>query len=115
MHGCEPPTKRFRRFVLPAAALLWLVFAGHHPVEHRRVADCVAPAPASAGSRASSRFRWNCAIPRGLAVLACIVTATPGTSWAHYEAAANVLTLHVLDLVDEEAWVRQFKAGMSGA
>ena len=47
--------------------------------------------------------------PRGLAILAGIVTATPGTSWAHYEAAANVLTLHVLDLVDEEAWVRQFK------
>lgn len=47
--------------------------------------------------------------PRGLAVLAGIVTATPGTSWAHYEAAANILTLHVLDLVDEEALVRQFK------
>jgi multicomponent K+:H+ antiporter subunit E len=47
--------------------------------------------------------------PRGLAVLAGIVTATPGTSWAHYEAEANVLTLHVLDLVDEETWVRQFK------
>ena len=42
-------------------------------------------------------------------MLACIVTATPGTSWAHYEAAANVLTLHVLDLVDEGTWVRQFK------
>lgn len=47
--------------------------------------------------------------PRGLAILAGIVTATPGTSWAHYEAAANVLTLHVLDLVDDEAWVAQFK------
>ena len=47
--------------------------------------------------------------PRGLAVLAGIVTATPGTSWAHYEGATNVLTLHVLDLVDEEEWVRQFK------
>jgi multicomponent K+:H+ antiporter subunit E len=50
--------------------------------------------------------------PRGLAVLACIVTATPGTSWAHYDAAANVLTLHVLDLpapVDQAAWVGQFK------
>jgi multicomponent K+:H+ antiporter subunit E len=50
--------------------------------------------------------------PRGLAVLACIVTATPGTSWAHYDAAANVLTLHVLDLpapAEQAAWVGQFK------
>ena len=47
--------------------------------------------------------------PGGLAVLACIVTATPGTSWARYDATRNVLTLHVLDLVDEDAWVTQFK------
>ena len=46
---------------------------------------------------------------RGLAILAGIVTATPGTAWAHYDAAANVLTLHVLDLFDEEAAVREFK------
>lgn len=48
--------------------------------------------------------------PRGLAVLACIVTSTPGTSWARYDAAHNAVTIHVLDLVDEEAWVRGFKA-----
>jgi multicomponent K+:H+ antiporter subunit E len=45
----------------------------------------------------------------GLAALACIVTATPGTSWARYDAARSILTIHVLDLVDEEAWVRLFK------
>ena len=44
-----------------------------------------------------------------IAVLACIVTATPGTSWARYDAAANVVTIHVLDLIDEQAWIRQFK------
>jgi len=47
--------------------------------------------------------------PGGLAVLACIITATPGTSWARYDASRNVLTIHVLDLVDEEAWINQFK------
>ena len=47
--------------------------------------------------------------PRGLAVLACIVTATPGTSWARYDAAGNRVTIHVLDLVDAEAWSREFK------
>ena len=48
--------------------------------------------------------------PRGLAVLACIITATPGTSWARYDAAANAVTIHVLDLTDEAAWIRDFKA-----
>jgi multicomponent K+:H+ antiporter subunit E len=48
--------------------------------------------------------------PRGLAVLACIITATPGTSWARYDASRNAVTIHVLDLVDADAWVREFKA-----
>jgi multicomponent K+:H+ antiporter subunit E len=48
--------------------------------------------------------------PRGLAVLACIVTATPGTSWARYDAARNAVTIHMLDLVDADAWIGEFKA-----
>ena len=45
-----------------------------------------------------------------LAALAVIVTATPGTSWAGYDPGRNVLTLHVLDLKDEEGLIRDFKA-----
>jgi multicomponent K+:H+ antiporter subunit E len=44
--------------------------------------------------------------PATLAALACIITATPGTSWAGYDSTANVLTMHVLDLVDEASMVR---------
>lgn len=47
--------------------------------------------------------------PAGLAVLACIVTATPGTAWARYDSISGVLTLHVLDLIDEETWIRIVK------
>ena len=47
--------------------------------------------------------------PGALAALAVIVTATPGTSWAGYDAAQGVLTLHVLDLADQEGMVRTFK------
>jgi multicomponent K+:H+ antiporter subunit E len=47
--------------------------------------------------------------PGALAALACIVTATPGTSWARYDAARHVLTIHVLDLIDEQAWLDTFK------
>ncbi|QYF87039.1 Na+/H+ antiporter subunit E [Brevundimonas sp. PAMC22021] len=45
----------------------------------------------------------------GLAVLAIILTSTPGTLWVEYEAASGRLLLHVLDLVDEETWVRLIK------
>lgn len=47
--------------------------------------------------------------PRALAAMACIITATPGTSWARYDRTRNLLTIHVLDLVEEEAWIRLFK------
>src|SRR4051812_9320171 len=47
--------------------------------------------------------------PYGLAALACIVTATPGTVWVEYDSARSTMLLHVLDLVDEEGWVRIIK------
>lgn len=45
----------------------------------------------------------------GLAVLAIVLTCTPGTQWVHYDPARRVLMLHVLDLVDEREWVRIIK------
>lgn len=47
--------------------------------------------------------------PAGLAAMACIVTSTPGTTWVRYERDENQLTIHVLDLVDEAAWIELFK------
>lgn len=47
--------------------------------------------------------------PAGLAALACIITATPGTSWARYDSVRGILTMHILDLVDGETWVRTIK------
>src|SRR5690606_35486584 len=41
----------------------------------------------------------------GLAALACIVTYTPGTVWSDYSEKDSLLTLHVLDLKDEAAWL----------
>ena len=47
--------------------------------------------------------------PGGLAVLACIVTATPGTSWVRYDRSQGLLTLHVLDLSEPDATANEFK------
>lgn len=46
--------------------------------------------------------------PHGLAMLACIVTYTPGTVWVD-KSEAGVLTLHVLDLQNEQDWVDLIK------
>jgi multicomponent K+:H+ antiporter subunit E len=104
----EPSPGKMGNFVVPAATLAWLVFVDivRSNIAVLRIAVRL-PAPGRVAGFLAIPLELR--DPRGLAVLAGIVTATPGTSWAHYEAASNILTLHVLDLVDEEAWVRQFK------
>jgi multicomponent K+:H+ antiporter subunit E len=47
--------------------------------------------------------------PHGLAVLAMIITSTPGTVWQGLSDDRRELTIHVLDLVDEAHWVRKIK------
>jgi multicomponent K+:H+ antiporter subunit E len=47
--------------------------------------------------------------PAALAALACIITATPGTAWAGYDARSNTLTMHVLDLADRAESARTIK------
>jgi multicomponent K+:H+ antiporter subunit E len=42
--------------------------------------------------------------PNGLAVLACIVTATPGSAWIQHDSLLANVTIHVLDTPDEAAW-----------
>ena len=104
----EPSPGKVGHFVAPAAMLAWLVFVDiiRSNIAVLRIALRL-PAPGRVAGFLAIPLELR--DPRGLAVLAGIVTATPGTSWAHYEDSANILTLHVLDLVDEEAWVRQFK------
>lgn len=45
----------------------------------------------------------------GLAALALIITATPGTMWVQFDRGTGMLLVHVLDLVDEEEWIRLIK------
>jgi Multisubunit Na+/H+ antiporter, MnhE subunit len=49
--------------------------------------------------------------PYGLTALACIITSTPGTLWVNFDSATGTLMIHVLDLVDEESWIRTIKHG----
>jgi multicomponent K+:H+ antiporter subunit E len=47
--------------------------------------------------------------PNGLAALACIITATPGTIWVRLDSAEGLLMIHVLDLIDENTWIQTIK------
>lgn len=47
--------------------------------------------------------------PHGLAILAVIVTSTPGTCWAGVTPDGRALRLHMLDIRDEQGWIRSFK------
>jgi multicomponent K+:H+ antiporter subunit E len=52
--------------------------------------------------------------PYGLAALACIITSTPGTLWVDFEPTNGMLTIHVLDLIDEAEWVHTIKGRYEG-
>lgn len=43
--------------------------------------------------------------PHGLAALSCIISYTPGTVWSGFNEKTNMLTLHILDLKDEQQWL----------
>ena len=47
--------------------------------------------------------------PYGLATLGVIITSTPGTLWVGFNSGSGMLTIHVLDLVDERAWIKTIK------
>jgi multicomponent K+:H+ antiporter subunit E len=44
-----------------------------------------------------------------LALLACILTATPGTAWLEFDRQTGVLTIHVLDLENGARWSELIK------
>lgn len=47
---------------------------------------------------------------QALAILALIITVTPGTAWVQFDRNDGTLLIHVFDLVDEEAWIHLLKS-----
>ena len=79
----------------PAATALWP--PAPTPEQERRRAGFV-------------RIPLDMTNPSGLAVLAVIVTATPGTAWIEYEPRNGQLLLHVFDLIEGDDWVHTIKS-----
>lgn len=47
--------------------------------------------------------------PMALAIMAVILTSTPGSAWLAYDGRRKTVLIHVLDLIDEDAWVKNIK------
>ena len=104
----QPAGNRIRNRPLAVLQLLALVLAD---IVRSNVAVARIVLGLDAGKRTAGFLSLPLELrhPGGLAVVACIITATPGTSWVRYDSAAGVVTIHVLDLVDEQAWIHLFK------
>ena len=107
LHVLQDPQTRFRRPRV-AIELAWLVFAD--VVRSNIAVALIVLRRGVRGQKAGFlEIPLQLRNPVGLAALACIVTSTPGTAWAGYDTRTGVLTMHILDLVDEETWVRTIK------
>jgi multicomponent K+:H+ antiporter subunit E len=104
----QPAANRVRNRPLAVLRLLGLVLAD---IVRSNVAVARIVLGLSASRRTAGFLSLPLALrhPGALAVLACIITATPGTTWVRYDRAAGVVTIHVLDLVDEQVWIHLFK------
>lgn len=107
-HRLQPAANRIRNRPGATLSLLGLVFAD---IVRSNLAVARIVLGLSAARRTASFLELPLELrhPAGLAVVACIVTATPGTCWVRYDSESNVVTIHVLDLVDADDWVRLFK------
>jgi multicomponent K+:H+ antiporter subunit E len=106
--GLRPLRARLQR--LDVAAVLVLVVTGDILRSNLAVARVVLDF--GSGRKIRSGFvqiPLDLRNPHGLAALATIVTATPGTVWAGLSPAGDTLTLHVLDLKDEAEWIHLIK------
>lgn len=104
----QPPPARLRRLLRVPGLLRDILI---EVVRSNNAVARIILHPAGARERRSGfvRVPLDMKNPYGLAVLACILTATPGTVWVDYDSADGSMLLHVLDLIDEEAWVRIVK------
>jgi multicomponent K+:H+ antiporter subunit E len=103
MTGLHPQGSRLRRWDLIAKlvtivtldiirsniAVAWLIMSGGRNGERR--SDFI-------------EIALDLRSQSALAVLAIILTATPGTAWLEYKPTIGTLLLHVFDVVDEATW-----------
>ncbi|SMO49395.1 Na+/H+ antiporter subunit E [Paracoccus laeviglucosivorans] len=99
----HPPTPRIRRWgAIPrlAALVVWDILKSNIAVARILLLGPGHPSYHSGFVELELRLRDQ----NALALLAIILSATPGTAWLEYEAEDGYLLLHVLDLRSEDDW-----------
>lgn len=103
----QPPPSRWRR---PLTALRLAAVVLLDIVRSNLAVAAIVLRPGSRGRVAGFvDIALDTRAPAALAALACIITATPGTAWARYDSRTNIVTIHVLHLVDGPALARTIK------
>lgn len=108
LSAVSPPKMRLNRLTGVPALLVTIlveVVRSNNAVARIILGRNTAPARQSGFVRIQLELRS----PYGLAALACILTATPGTVWVEYNSVEGTMLLHVLDLADEQVWVHIVK------
>lgn len=99
MTRLQLPEVRVRN--LPKAARLLGIVAVDVLRSNIAVVRLILAGPKVCARRASFlELQLNLRDRHGLAVLAIIITSTPGTTWVEYDPQSGRLLLHVLDLAD---------------
>lgn len=99
----HPPRPRIRRWsAIPQLALIVALDILRSNISVARVLLLGPGHPAYHSGFVELNLRLR--DPNAIAVMAIILTATPGTAWLEYEAEDGRLLLHVLDLRSEDDW-----------
>ena len=101
----EPVTLR-----RPARFLRLLVVAGLDIVRSNLAVMAVLFHPRPTPTAGFIEMKLELTNTFGLAILAVILTATPGSAWLEYDRARSTVLIHVFDLVDADEWVETIKA-----
>ncbi|GHC80596.1 Na+/H+ antiporter subunit E [Limoniibacter endophyticus] len=102
MAALHPETLRLRKwYLLPKFILIVVV-----DIIRSNVAVCtIALRPSRRGRRSGFiDLPLESDSPTILAILAIILTATPGSAWLEYDRRKRSVLIHVLDLVNEDDW-----------
>lgn len=92
LHPAKPRVRRWRVLPRLVATLFWDIMRSNIAIARLLLTE-------GRNGRRSALARIPLSIrnENALALLAIILTATPGTAWLEYETATGVLTLHVFD------------------
>jgi multicomponent K+:H+ antiporter subunit E len=90
--------RNWRQILLLLGIVLWDILRSNLSVAHLILSPRARP---TAGFVS---IELNLRNEHALAVLALIITATPGTAWVQFDRLNRTLLIHVLDRLDEEEW-----------